>query len=233
MGLKKLLPHRLKDGLRTVLEFAGIDRYSHPALNGLDYKLAKYLNCRNGFFIEIGANDGFTQSNTYYFEKLRGWHGVLIEPIPSLYKQAVRRRVHSRVFNCACVPFGYTDTHVKMIYSNLMSLVEGALHDPAAEASHIACGNTVQNVQSYEILVPARTLTSILDECKVSHIDLLSLDVEGYEVDVLRGLDFSRYPPQYMLVEVHFRDELEALISDRYECIERLTDLDFLYRLRS
>jgi FkbM family methyltransferase len=232
MKLKKRLPHRLKESLRTLVELVGIDRYSRPSLNGLDHKIEKYLNYRNGVFIEIGANDGFTQSNTYYFEKLRGWHGVLIEPIPSLYRQAVRCRRHSRVFNCACVPFDYTNTHIKMVYSNLMSLVEGALHDPAAEAAHIASGIIIQNIQSYEIQVPARTLTSILDECHVTHIDLLSLDVEGYEADVLRGLDFNRYAPLYLLIEVHFRDELEALISHRYDCIEQITDLDFLYKLR-
>ena len=40
-----------------------------PALNGLDNKLEGYLNYKNGFFIEAGANDGYSQSNTNYLEK--------------------------------------------------------------------------------------------------------------------------------------------------------------------
>ena len=54
-------------------------------LNNLDLKLEKYLNYNNGFFIELGANDGISQSNTYYFEKNKNWNGVLIEPILHKY----------------------------------------------------------------------------------------------------------------------------------------------------
>lgn len=57
-----------------------------PSINNLDRKLAKYLDFREGFFIEAGANDGYAQSNTYFLEKKRGWHGLLIEGIPELYK---------------------------------------------------------------------------------------------------------------------------------------------------
>jgi len=80
--------------------------------------------------------------------------------------------------------------------------------------------------------VPARPLTSILDECQVSRIDLLSLDVEGYEAEVLAGLDLNRYQPRYMLIEVRDRAAVEALILPRYERVEQMSALDVLYRLR-
>ena len=51
------------------------------ALNYIDDKLEKYLDFRNGFFVEAGAYDGVDQSNTYYLEKEKGWNGILIEPI--------------------------------------------------------------------------------------------------------------------------------------------------------
>ena len=49
-------------------------------LHDLDKKMLKYINYKNGVFIEVGANDGLTQSNTAYFEKNLNWTGLLIEP---------------------------------------------------------------------------------------------------------------------------------------------------------
>lgn len=54
------------------------------SLNELDIKLLKYINKRNGFFIEVGANNGISQTNTLLFEKNYGWNGMLIEAIPDL-----------------------------------------------------------------------------------------------------------------------------------------------------
>lgn len=51
------------------------------SLNGLDEKLAPYLNFKGGIFIEAGANNGIRQSNTYYLEAVRGWKGILVEPV--------------------------------------------------------------------------------------------------------------------------------------------------------
>ena len=51
----------------------------------LDQKLETLLPHRNGFYVELGANDGALASNSYYFELKKGWTGVLIEPSPNLY----------------------------------------------------------------------------------------------------------------------------------------------------
>jgi HD superfamily phosphohydrolase len=56
------------------------------------------------------------------------------------------------------------------------------------------------------------------------------LDVEGYEIEVLKGLDFSRFSPSYILVETNARAAVESILSSRYEMIEQMTRHDFLYR---
>ena len=70
-----------------------------PALNNLDRKLEKYLNFEKGFFIEAGANDGYSQSNTYFLEKKRRWSGIQIEGIPKLFEKARKQRNKSVVYN--------------------------------------------------------------------------------------------------------------------------------------
>jgi FkbM family methyltransferase len=219
---------------RVVFERLGSARYSRPALYDLDRKLEKYLAFRDGFFVELGANDGFNQSNTYYLERWLGWRGILIEPMPELYRQAVVQRPQARVFNCACVAFDYAGSDVEMRYANLMSLVKGSWRDPELEADHVAAGQRIENItHPYEVRVPARTLTSILEECGVSSIDFLSLDVEGYEAAVLSGLNLNRYAPRYILVEARSKADIDALLLDHYDNVERLTDLDVLYRLKT
>ena len=81
--------------------------------------------------------------------------------------------------------------------------------------------------------MPARTLTSILDQHRVRRIDLLSLDVEGYELSVLRGLDFDRHAPRYLLVEARYREEIDAFLAPRYDTVAELGYRDVLYRLKS
>ena len=66
---------------------------TYYSLDSIDKILEeKFLDYDNGYFIELGGNDGVTQSNTYYFEKFRGWHGLLIEPILHQYFKCKNNR---------------------------------------------------------------------------------------------------------------------------------------------
>jgi len=219
---------------RNLYEFFGNPKYSKPALNAIDDKLAKYLGYGGGFFIEVGANDGFTQSNTYYLEKFLGWSGILIEPIPELFEQCRQTRKNSDVFNCALVSNEHNSKAVSMRYANLMSLTEGAFADHSLENEHISAGLKVQNIdESYKIDVPARTLESVLDDVndKPATIDFFSLDVEGYELNVLKGLNLERYRPRYLLLEDLFNThELHSYLAVYYSLVEMFTDHDYFYQ---
>lgn len=206
-----------------------------PSLNGIDKKLALYLNYRSGFFIEAGANDGYSQSNTYYLEKKMGWRGILIEAIPELYQKCLRERKRSVVYNFALVGNEYHKSTLNMHYANLMSAAQDALKTEEALRLHIRKGLEIQGIkESYTIDVPARTLGSILDEkLNLPTIDLFSLDVEGFELEVLKGLNIEKYRPRYILVEARFFKEVDDCLNVLYEMVDRFSEHDYLYKLKA
>ena len=220
---------------RGLYEAAGSDRYSRPGLNDLDRKLAQYVDLTGGFFIEAGANDGFTQSNTYYLERFKGWRGILVEGIPELAARCRAQRPSAQLFECALVADGYPHSTVEMTFCGLMSVTEGAFASTDRTVDdHLASGSHVQGLRPYSLQVPARTLTAVLDEANPPPvIDLFSLDVEGFELEVLKGLDFDRYRPRYLLIEALKLPPVEAYLAPHYELVDALTHHDYLFRARS
>jgi FkbM family methyltransferase len=216
---------------RRAAERRGSSRYSRPALHEMDRKLDATINRDGGFFIEAGAHDGYTQSNTYYLERFRGWHGMLIEPMPEMAAEARRNRPGSHVFQCALVPLDHPEHEVEMEFGDLFSTMRG---EHGRGSSWVENGLVLGWHDHRVERVPARPLSELLDEIGVSEIDLLSLDVEGYEPQALRGLDLGRHAPAWILVEMHELDAGRAAIGevlgDRYVEHELLSPMDVLYR---
>jgi FkbM family methyltransferase len=217
---------------RRALEQQGIDTLSRPALHAVEDRLLAEIG-PGGFFVEAGANDGFEQSNTYWLERFHGWRGVLVEPVPEVYAEAVIERPEAHVVNCALVPSGFAEPTVTIRAAGLMSIVAGARGSQAQDDEWVAAGTTLKWGTPYDVTVPARTLTSVLEEAGAPRPDLLSLDVEGYEPEVLRGLDLERFGPRYLLVEAHddaSQTAVEDVLGDGYARMGRMTPTDLLYR---
>jgi FkbM family methyltransferase len=207
-----------------------------PAVGGracydMDRKLRRFLP-RNGYYIEAGAHNGTSQSNTYYLEQ-QGWKGLLVEPIPELYERCRVDRPTAVVCNYALVSADYAEKTVLMRYGHLMSFVRGALSSDE-EVAHIAEAKRWHQCEEREVPVPARTLGSLLGELSVAEVDFLSLDVEGYELQVLRGLEIRRHRPAFILVEcltparhAEIRGFLE---SNSYREVKQLSPRDYLFR---
>lgn len=222
---------------RERLEARGDESQSWPALHGMDRRLAEILPDRPGFFVEAGANDGYDQSNTYALARLRGWRGLLVEPIPALYDETVKTRPESEVRNAALVRHGHPDETVTMRHGGLMSIVSGARGSEEADRAWVAEAFQLGLEHEYTVEVPARTLDDLLIEVGDPAVDLLSLDVEGYEPEVLRGLDLVRRGPAYMLIEVRDpavdQPPIDALVGDLYDVVEMLSPFDVLYARRA
>ncbi len=213
---------------RDVYERCGSERYSRPGLHDIDAKLERHLPDRSGVFVEVGAFDGYRYSNTYFLERFRGWRGVLIEPIPESFALCVRERPGSQVFNCALVAPG-GPSRLTLSYGGPLSAERSRERD----RTELDRGTSFGWEETYEVTVPARPLTAVLDEAGVHSIDFLTLDVEGAEVDALRGLDLDRHAPRYLLVETNGAERAIAdLLDPRFALVEHFSENDAFYRRR-
>jgi FkbM family methyltransferase len=204
---------------------------SYPALHDIDRQLERRFAQRAGFFVEAGGNDGYTQSNTYALERRHGWRGILVEPVPELARACALERPSARVVRAALVADDSDGAEVTLRFGGLMTLIVDARE---GDEEWVAAAHAVgQEEPPHEFTAPARTLSSILDEAGAPEVDLLSLDVEGYEPQALAGLDLSRHAPRYVLVEmrdsVADRAPIEAVLGERYVEVEALSPFDFLY----
>lgn len=215
--LPPLLSHAMKEVKRDV--FLG----GSTGLYGLDLKLIHEIRPRkNGYFVELGANDGVRQSNTYKLQKNYGWTGLLVEPSPVRFRECIVNRSFRNIPSvvcAACVPFGFDGRFVEIQDSDLMSVAMGMDVSDEDAISHADLGRKYLDspLMRYSYGAHARTLNSLLDDVGApSRFDLLSLDVEGNELSVLKGINFSSYRPEWILVEVRHAEVAAYLEANGY-----------------
>jgi FkbM family methyltransferase len=204
----------------------------------LDRKLFALLGSRGGFYVELGANDGATQSNTLLLETLRGWTGILIEPVPSVFSELKHNRNarRNRLVMAACVAFDYQRPRVDLWEADQMTVPLVARNDIEAPFSHAELGRKVQKSYSGNLkpeLVSARaiSLDSVLHLTEAPReIDLLSLDVEGGEYEVLHGIDFGYWRFRAILVENRKPGRLiDFMQQNGYRLQEQLSEHDYFF----
>jgi FkbM family methyltransferase len=185
-----------------------------------------FHDMRDGFFIETGSCDGIFQSNTFYLETELNWSGLLIEPNPNYVKECIVNRPKSKVYECALVSFDFKDDHT-VLYSIASKGAMGTVEDRG-----MWINETETPVIHQKIAV--RTLTSILDEIQPKEIDFFSLDVEGYEMNVLQGLDFEKYKPKIIVIECHGDTitPVHKILSPLYTMDNKISDRDYVYILK-
>lgn len=172
----------------------------------VDLKILPYLP-EKGFFLEAGALDGLFMSNTKLLEDL-GWDGLLVEPSHKAVIECRKNR-KCRVEECALVS---KDFKQEVVVGDFLFDGEGGIgawSSVGRQAYGYREGNSFRPMATY---VQARTLDSVLGD--INKIDFFSLDVEGYEMEVLKGVDLNRVDITFILVEVNLRDyTLEAMDS--------------------
>jgi FkbM family methyltransferase len=182
-----------------------------------------------GYFVEFGAYDGTSHSNTKLLEERFSWSGLLAEPNPEMADGL--RCSRTAVVDSRCV-WDVSGEKVDLLLTGdaeLSTVVDHAGHDLHTAARHATAVRTVP--------VPTVSLNELLDEhCAPTEIDFLSVDTEGTELRILKAFDFARHRPSLIAVEHNGRrddeQELDALMTENgYERrFRRLSDWDAWYK---
>lgn len=160
---------------------------------------------KKGVFLDIGAHDGVSFSNTYFFERYLGWKGICIEPNPEVFQRLKKNRTCTNLNLCVHNKEGMvTFTRIKG-YGEMLSGISNQ-YDPR-HAQRI--NETIQKYGGEREEIPVRSSTplAIIHEYKLDHIDLMNIDTEGNEWPILESFPFDEVQPQIVLVENNYKDD--------------------------
>ena len=151
---------------------------------------------KGGFYIEVGANEPDPlYSQTLHLEEKLEWRGLLIEPIDYLAKKLRETRPTSIVIEAACT----SSEKVGNCFLSIPVTKEGDISGHASLETNI---DHSLLLETRKLQVSARTLNSIIEEhANGSQIDILSIDVEGTELDVLKGANLKVHSPRLIIIE--------------------------------
>jgi FkbM family methyltransferase len=192
-----------------------------------------------GVFFEAGANDGLLFSNTAYLERYCQWSGILVEAVPHKFVECVRNRPCSVVEHCALVSPDFGGECVEIRYSNLMSYAPALAN--IDERKQIMDGSEFllgpeKKLSSQVFLAPARTMQDLISKHNIKKIDFMVLDLEGAEIEALRGMNFHRCRVENILIEARDFPDLRAtdefLSTFGFKRYAQLTHRDYLYRVK-
>jgi FkbM family methyltransferase len=168
-----------------------------------------FKNSGPGYFVEAGAYDGLTFSNTYLLESL-GWTGLLVEPHPRIADLCRENRPGSIVEQVALGP----DGHKRTVEFTAATDPRGGspLSFVQASSKHMErCERERCSLEKYSVTM--LSLNTLLDSI-TNTVDFLSLDVEGMELEALRGFDLAKYKPRVILIE--FQGDERDMQVERY-----------------
>ena len=152
----------------------------------------------NGVFLDIGANDGVTFSNSLLFEK-KGWSGVCVEPHPTIFETLKKKR-HCHLLN-ACI--ADEDRTVNfLVVEGKSNMLSGILefiderHRTRIDEKIIETGGSKHTIE-----IEALSSKTLLERFGIDRIDYLSIDTEGCELAILKNFDLHNIPAEIVGVE--------------------------------
>ena len=177
-----------------------------------------FINKTNGYFVDIGAHDGITFSNSKFFEEL-GWDGVCIEPNPKIFEilQSTRK--------CKCIKKAVSNN---IGVSQFFQIIDGpdmlsGLVEEFDDNAILRINNELQDKsKGFDYInVQCDLFENIVDQ---NQIDILSLDTEGNELKILQTIDFNKYDIKIITVENNNYDKtfFDFLILKNYTFVTSL-----------
>ena len=221
--------------MKCKLEYSKMDSYGFPInskanpreknLMGQDVFIYEnfFSNKRGGIFIDIGASDGVSRSNSYFFEKELNWSGICIEAQRHSYDLLVKNR------SCICVNECLSDVEEKvefMTFKNGGDAVGGIIKHYAPE--HIEKQVNKWRRNSLKIITKTRKPMSVFDEYSIKKADYLSIDTEGSDFLILKSIDLKALEVKCISIENNY-DNIEIkkhLNNQGYKFVQRFRNDD-------
>ncbi|HET8775922.1 MAG TPA: FkbM family methyltransferase [Thermoanaerobaculia bacterium] len=159
---------------------------------------------RGGVFVDIGAHDGVSFNNTAYFERALGWRGLCVEPIPEVFAELQANRSAVCVRACIGRSKGTREFVRATGYAEMLSGIADTYDPRHLERIRKEVSESGGTMTSIE--VACERLDALLGEHGFASVDLLSVDVEGAELEVLDSFDLRRLRPSVVCIENNYRD---------------------------
>ena len=150
-----------------------------------------FNDTRDGFFVDVGANDYKVTSNTYYLDTVLNWRGLAIEPQRQFEADYIKFRPRTKFLSFFVSDASNQQAKLYVLGKN--SLIASADRSFTER----------EGQKAKEIEVPTITLNDLLDSEGVKKIDFLSIDIELWEPKALAGFDVERFRPELVCIEAH------------------------------
>ncbi|NDC82842.1 FkbM family methyltransferase [bacterium] len=162
---------------------------------------------QSGYFVEIGATNGYDISNTYLMETNFGWHGILAEPAPIWHRELNRNRKCHIEKDCVWKESNATVEFNQSTIAELSTISSFTDTDCHKEARKTAIKYSINTISLNDLLAKYSA---------PNYIDYLSIDTEGSEYEILSNFDFSKYNFGVITCDhnySHTRDNVYALLT--------------------
>ena len=185
---------------------------------GQDLWVIDTLNYKkNGYFIDLGALDGQTHSNTLMLENKYDWVGICVEANPYVFPKLSSNR------NCMCVNslLDSEDNKIKEFHcADELSFVENP--NRAISLNNLKILLKKKNIDYHSVFMKTRTISKVFEIYNAPYvIDYLSIDIEGMEYDILKTLPFDEYHINLITVEHNsphigpsYRNKIRKLLEE-------------------
>jgi FkbM family methyltransferase len=194
----------------------------------------KYLNEKlfkgktNGVFLDIGANDGISYSNSYFFEKELGWKGICFEPLKSAFEKLQKNRLSININACASHE-DRLDYFISISgYGEMLSGLKSKYDERHMQRVHDTIKEHGGSME--EVEVQCFDVNKLLEQHNLLNIDFLTLDTEGNELEILKAINYDKVHIKAITVENNYSSTAfnEFLSQKGFEKIKNL-DADEVY----
>lgn len=206
----------IKLNIINILSYLG---YSN-SLNRMDKSIIEFFEYKkNGVCLEVGGADGIDQSNSLHLERRYNWRSYLVEPTTDQFNLLRKYRKDAVSQRCAFVSYDSyaSKKNIEIKLNTLQSTI-------LIEESNSESEKTE--------LVPTNTLDNFFIDHGIRHLDLLILDVEGYEIQVLEGYKRDQSVINFMLVEAWDFETFDSYAKSRNWKFIKHIGTDHLYSLK-